>query len=194
VKTQPDFGRSAMPWFAALVLGSLYVAELWREGAVPDPAGAAIQIVLGAPLVVAGSVLLAALEQEVRGRGLTARLRRWLVWTPRVLLIALVGFLTLLSLDVFVEGSSTAAIALGLLMHNLPALGLLAAGLAAWRWPWVGALGLGAFAAWWLLAFSDRGFFLSVYLLLAVLPLTLAALFVLSWRLVRPVDHQSAAQ
>ena len=31
---------------------------------------------------------------------------------------------------------------------------------STWRWPWVGALGLAAFAAWWLPVFAGRGFLL----------------------------------
>jgi hypothetical protein len=54
----------------------------------------------------------------------------------------------------------------------------------------VGALGLAGFAIWWLLVFSGAGFLLSVFLLFAVLPLTVATLFVLSWRIVRPVRER----
>ena len=136
---------------------------------------------LAAPLVLAASVLFAVVEQEARARALTPRLRRWLLWTPRVLLLGFVAFLALLSLDVFVEGRGPGAIALGLLLHNLPALVLLGVALLAWRWPWVGALGLAAFAAWWLPVFAGRGFLPSVVLLMAVLPLTVSALFLLSW-------------
>jgi hypothetical protein len=104
-------------------------------------------------------------------------LRGWLVWTPRLLLLLFLAFLALLSLDVVAEGRGAGEVALGLLVHSLPALALLAAALAAWRWPLVGALGLAAFAAWWLLTFAGRGFLPSVVLLMAVLPLTTAALF-----------------
>lgn len=45
----------------------------------------------------------------------------------------------------------------------------------------MGAVGLVTFAAWWLLTVAGRGFFPSVFLLLAVLPLTVAALFLLNW-------------
>ena len=148
---------------------------------------------LAVPLVLAASVLLAVVEQEVRAQTLTPRLRRWLRWTPRTLLLAFAAVLALFSLDVFAPGRSAQDLALGLLMHNLPALVLLAAGLAAWRWPWVGALGLGAFAAWWLVLVSGRGFLPSEFLLLLVLPLIVATLFLLSWRLGGPVGCRQAA-
>ena len=54
---------------------------------------------------------------------------------------------------------------------------------STWRWPWVGALGLAAFAAWWLPVFAGRGFLPSVFLLMAVLRLTVSALFLLRWTL-----------
>lgn len=169
------------PWITAL-LAVLYVGELWREGALTHFAGALVQLVVAAPLIVAAGVLSSVLEQQLRIHSISPPLRRWLLWTPRGLLALLVVFLALLSLDVFVEGRSAADIAVGLLMHNLPALGLLAAGVAAWRWPWVGGLALVGFAAWWLAVFSDQGFFPSAFLPLAVLPIIVAALFLLSWR------------
>jgi hypothetical protein len=184
--------RWVTPWLAPIVLGALHLAQLWREGAAAEPVGLLVQLVLAAPLVVAGSVLLAVGEQAARAGVLTPRLRRWLVWTPRVLVLLFVAFLALLSLDVFVEGRGAGEIALGLLMHNLPALALLAAALAAWRWPWVGALGLAVFAAWWLLTFPGRGFFPSVVLLMAVLPLTTAALFLAGWVLRNPAGRPEA--
>jgi hypothetical protein len=185
--------RWVMPWLAPVLLGALYALELWREGLFAEPAMLAIQLALAAPLVVAGSVLLAVAEQEARAHALTPRLRRWLVWTPRAVLLLLTAFLALLSLDVFAEGRGAGEVALGLLMHNLPALGLLAVAAAAWRRPWIGALGLAAFAVWWLSFFGGRGFVPSVFLLLAVLPLTVGALFLLSWRLAGPDGRAALA-
>jgi hypothetical protein len=182
-----------MPWLAPIALGGLYALELWREGLFAEPLMLLTQVALAAPVVVAGSVLLAVAEQETRAGSLTPRLRRWLVWTPRAVLLLFVAFLALLSLDVFVEGRSAGEIALGLLMHNLPALGLLAVAAAAWRWPWTGALGLAVFAAWWLAFFGGSGFLPSVFLLLAVLPLTVGALFLLSWRLAGPPGRPATA-
>lgn len=181
-----------MPWLAPVVLGALYVAELWREGLATDPLMLLIRAAFGAPLVVAGSLLLAVAEQLGRAGALTPRLRRWLVWTPRVLLLLFVALLALLSLDVIEEGLGAGEIALGLLVHNLPTLGLLAVTAAAWRWPWVGAVGIAGFAAWWLLFFGGRGFGPSAFLLMVGLPLTVGALFLLSWWVAGP-PHRPAA-
>src|SRR5262249_44364405 len=88
----------------------------------------------------------------------TPRSRRWLLWTPRAILLLFVVGLALLSLDVIESGRSASEIGVGLLLHNLPTIGLLVIALAAWRWLWVGALGLVAFAGWWLMAFAGSGF------------------------------------
>ncbi|HZQ99536.1 MAG TPA: hypothetical protein VFC93_12060 [Chloroflexota bacterium] len=182
-----------VPWVAPLALGSLYTAELLREGAASEPIGLAVQLVLGAPLVVSASVLCAVVDQEARTGELTPKLHRWLHWTPRVLLLLFVAVLALLSLDVFEEGRTAGEIALGLLLHNLPALALLAATAAAWRRPLVGALALTGFAVWWFALFAVGGFAPSVVLLMAVLPLTVAALFLTSWLFPQPRGLSSRA-
>jgi len=94
--------------------------------------------------------------------------------------------------DVFEPERNHQQIALGLFMHNLPALGLLAVTVIAWRWPWVGAVGLAAFASWWLALFGSSGFLPSVFLLLAVLPLTVASLFLVSWWLLAAQRERQA--
>ena len=106
-----------------------------------------------------------------------------------MLVFLFVAFLAMFSLDVFVEGRSAQEIALGLLIHNLPALALLGAGLLAWRWPLAGALGLTGFVVWWLPMTLGHGFFLTVFLLLAALPLAVATLFGLDWLLHIPTQR-----
>jgi hypothetical protein len=63
--------------------------------------------------------------------------------------LVFVALPALQSLHLLKEGRSASEIAVGLLVHSLPAVALLAAAAAAWRWPWVGALGLVVFAAAW---------------------------------------------
>ena len=73
-----------------------------------------------------------------------ATLRRTLIfWTPRVLSILYVLFLSLFSLDVFEAGGGFGAIALGLLIHNLPSLALLSLTILAWRKDLIGTLTFG---------------------------------------------------
>lgn len=59
-----------------------------------------------------------------------------------------------------------------------------------WLMPWLARLGLAAFASWWLALFGSSGFSPSVFLLFAMLPLTVASLFLVSWWLSSP-EHRA---
>lgn len=61
-------------------------------------------------------------------------------WLPRILSILFICFLMLFSLDVFTPGASITDIALGLFMHNIPALILLAITIIAWKYEIVGGI------------------------------------------------------
>ena len=67
--------------------------------------------------------------------------RNWLFWTPRILSILFICFITMFSLDVFEPGLSAGEIALGLLMHNIPSLVLIALLIVSWKHDLVGAIG-----------------------------------------------------
>lgn len=67
--------------------------------------------------------------------------RNWLFWTPRILSILFICFITMFSLDVFEPGLSAGEIALGLLMHNIPSLVLIALLIVSWKRDLVGAIG-----------------------------------------------------
>lgn len=61
-------------------------------------------------------------------------------WLPRILSIFFVAFLALFSLDVFEPGKSAAEIAVGLFMHNIPALVLAAIAVISWKREIVGGV------------------------------------------------------
>ncbi len=61
-------------------------------------------------------------------------------WTPRFLSIAFILFLSLFSLDVFEPGVSLGQALLGLLIHNIPTLLLLAILIISWRHEIVGGI------------------------------------------------------
>lgn len=63
-----------------------------------------------------------------------------LYWTPRLLSILFICFLTLFSLDVFEPGKSIGGILLGLLMHNIPSIIMIVLLIIAWRKEIVGAV------------------------------------------------------
>lgn len=64
-----------------------------------------------------------------------------LYWTPRIISILFIGFLALMSLDVFGNGLGFWQTALALFMHNLPALVLLVVLIISWKHEIVGAVG-----------------------------------------------------
>ncbi len=63
-----------------------------------------------------------------------------LFWTPRILSILFIGFFALFSLDIFGNGYGFWETVVGLFMHNLPSLILLAVLIVAWKHELVGAI------------------------------------------------------
>lgn len=70
--------------------------------------------------------------------------KRALFWTPRVLSIVFIAFLSLFSLDVFDERLGFWGTVLALAIHLIPVFVLIAALILAWRWEWIGATLYGA--------------------------------------------------
>lgn len=111
---------------------------------------------------------------------MNTRLKRLLLWTPRVLAILFALFLSLFALDVFGVGYTISETIIALLMHLLPTFALLLVLALAWRWPAVGALGFLGFAAWYLhMAWGN--FPVMVLLLIAGPPLLIGLLYLLDW-------------
>lgn len=67
-------------------------------------------------------------------------INKFVYWTPRILSILFIGFLMLFSLDVISPELSFWQIALGLLMHNIPAFILLAVIIISWKHEIVGGI------------------------------------------------------
>lgn len=72
---------------------------------------------------------------------MTTTINKGLYWTPRVLSIIFVLFLTLMSLDVFGPGQGFWQTAGALVLHLLPALVLLVVLVIAWKYEIVGGVG-----------------------------------------------------
>jgi len=70
---------------------------------------------------------------------MTGLSKRALFWTPRILSIAYIVFLSLFALDVFSEGYGFWKTGLALVIHLIPALVLVIVLILAWRWEWIGA-------------------------------------------------------
>ncbi len=67
-----------------------------------------------------------------------AKTGRILFWSPRMLAILYIAFLSLFSLDVLNSDAGFRETAAGLIVHNIPSLILAAAVLIAWRHEWFG--------------------------------------------------------
>ncbi len=65
---------------------------------------------------------------------------KYIYWLPRILGILFVLFLMLFSLDVFQPGVNPGEIALGLFIHNIPALLLLSILIISWKYEIVGGV------------------------------------------------------
>jgi K+-sensing histidine kinase KdpD len=68
------------------------------------------------------------------------KINKFIYWTPRMLGIIFVLFLMMFSLDVFEPGLTAQQIAIGLFMHNIPALFLLLILIISWRHEIVGGV------------------------------------------------------
>src|SRR5689334_939618 len=101
-------------------------------------------------------------------------------WTPRILGILFVLFISIFAADVFGEGHSFWETLVALFMHLLPSFILLAAVMLAWRWAWVGTLTFWGFAIVYLIV-AGGTFPFSVYVLMVGWPLLIGTLFLFDW-------------
>lgn len=67
-------------------------------------------------------------------------LKRILIWSPRILCIVFVVFISMFALDVFGQGSSLKDTIFGLLIHLAPTILVIIILLFTWRRAWVGAI------------------------------------------------------
>ena len=105
--------------------------------------------------------------------------KQTLHWTPRILGILFVLFLSIFALDVFDEGQGFWKTLLALLMHLIPSIVLAIVVALAWRWEWIGFL---AFAGWSIFYIATvQNFPISVYLIIAGIPFLIGTLFLVDW-------------
>jgi len=113
---------------------------------------------------------------------------RLLFWTPRLLSILFIGFLSLFALDVFDEHLGFWPTAFALLMHLLPSIVLVAALIVAWRREWIGSILYGIAGLLYIIwaVFVPRPVPISVRFLwmltIAGPAFVIAALFLVHWK------------
>jgi hypothetical protein len=111
--------------------------------------------------------------------------KRVLFWTPRVLSIFFIAFLSIFALDVFDGHHSFWQTMLAFIIHQIPVFVLIAALILAWRWEWIGAALYGVAGlldiAWTLS--TSRPPFLKLNMILGVAcpALVIAGLFLANW-------------
>ena len=69
-----------------------------------------------------------------------SKVSKFVYWTPRILAIIFIAFLALMSLDVFGNGYGLWETVVGLLMHNIPVVILLAVLIISWKYEIVGGI------------------------------------------------------
>ena len=68
------------------------------------------------------------------------KINKFIYWAPRLLGIIFILFLMMFSLDVFQPGRTSQQIAIGLFMHNIPALFLLITLVISWKYEIFGGI------------------------------------------------------
>ncbi|MBS3079046.1 hypothetical protein J4218_02915 [Candidatus Pacearchaeota archaeon] len=114
------------------------------------------------------------------------KVNKWLFWTPRILAILFVMFISLFALDIFDSNLGFWGTILGLFMHLIPSFLLIIVLLIAWRYNLVGGIifiGLGvlyfistAIRLWpqWYIA-------LSWSMIIALPAIIIGVMFILNW-------------
>ncbi|HRY63155.1 MAG TPA: hypothetical protein P5267_00915 [Patescibacteria group bacterium] len=125
------------------------------------------------------------------------KINQFIYWTPRILSIIFILFLTLFSLDVFEPGISLKQALLGLLIHNIPTLVLLAIVIISWRHEIVGGIAFilaGTFyLATLIKTITDTGFqwyYLSWAIQISGIAFFIGILFLIGWLKKKKLTNQ----
>lgn len=113
------------------------------------------------------------------------QINKFVYWPPRILGIIFVLFLMVFSLDVFGEGLNIGQIAIGLFIHNLPALILLFFLIISWKYELVGGIVfiLAGLLYIFMLAANPKfeWYMLSWSIIIAVPTFLVGILFMINW-------------
>jgi hypothetical protein len=100
------------------------------------------------------------------------------LWSPRILAILYIIFISLFALDIFSMGLTGWDVVVGLLMHLIPSMMIILALIIAWRSEVVGSIAFLLVGIWFALRWGGYGW-------LSVPLFVIAALFLLFWLLYR---------
>jgi len=109
---------------------------------------------------------------------MTHSVRVLLLWTPRILGLAVTLMLGLFALDALDHGKSFWQVLPGFLIHLSPALLLLLVVILSWRWEWIGGIAFVGLAVFYALMVVNR---IEWICLISGPLLLVGALFLVSW-------------
>ena len=111
---------------------------------------------------------------------------RVLYWTPRIVCILLIAFVSMFALDVFAEGRGFWETLVALFMHLIPSLVMAAALAVAWRYEWFGAGMFTLCGVFFLLIVRGNWWVKGIFVLPCIV---VALLFFFNWRLHQHAKH-----
>ncbi len=111
---------------------------------------------------------------------MNSRLKQYLFWTPRVLGILFVLFISLFAFDVFDESLGFWDSALAFLIHLIPAIVVMGVLAIAWKWERIGAILFIALAIFYVIWAWGRLHW-SAYALIPAPLVLISILFFLDW-------------
>ena len=125
-------------------------------------------------------------KKLIKNRKNNRKINSWLYWSPRILTILFILFISLFALDIFGNGYTFWETVVGLFMHLIPSMILIIFLLIAWRHEWVGALGFLIFAVWYvcmtLLRNDFQWYYLAWSIELGLPAVIIAVLWWLNWK------------
>ena len=101
-------------------------------------------------------------------------------WSPRILTIFFILFVSLFALDTFKSENTTAQNIAAFLIHLVPSFVLILLLLAAWRLEWIGTIGFAALGITYIVISWGR-FPLITYLTISGPLFLISILFLISW-------------
>jgi len=110
--------------------------------------------------------------------------RSWIYWSPRILTIVFILFISMFALDVFGNNYTLWQTVQGLFMHLIPSMILTVFLIIAWKREWVGAVGFFLFALVYIGMIVRRpleGYMLSYSLIIAGPSIVVGILWWLNW-------------
>lgn len=110
---------------------------------------------------------------------------KFIYWTPRILSIAFILFLTLFSFDVFDSATGFWQTVFGLFMHNIPSLVLLAILIISWKYEIVGGIAFILAGIAYIISLLFKPFewyMISWSIIIAGPALIIGILFLLNWK------------